>query len=133
MRDRSIGRTHRFVLTKPPVRANLCVCTVHHFRIARPLESRRQIIEIEVWKIVIIALGHALVSALSIAAGGGSSFINQPFMILMGLPPKQAIATDIISEAVSEITAIWQYTDGIFILRKRVTVTNLLVDVYFTF
>ncbi len=25
------------------------------------------------------------------------------------------------------------YTDGIFILRKRVTVTNLLVDVYFTF
>ncbi len=25
------------------------------------------------------------------------------------------------------------YTNGILILRKRVTVTNLLVDVYFTF
>ncbi len=31
------------------------------------------------------------------------------------------------------ILTLSKYTDGIFILRKRVTVTNLLVDVYFTF
>jgi len=57
------------------------------------------VMEIELWKVIVIALGHSTICTFSIASGGGSSFVNQPFMMLMGLPPKQAIGMDIVSDA----------------------------------
>lgn len=65
--------------------------------------------DIDTWTIFLIAFIHSFVTMLAIAWWWWSSFINQPMMIFFGLPPKQAIATDIVSDITSEIVNIWQF------------------------
>jgi len=65
--------------------------------------------DISINQIVIITMVYTVIEIFAIATGGGGSFLRQPFLLFMGLPPKQAIATDIVTDIVGESTMIYQF------------------------